>query len=606
MSEYIENVVSQTNRLNWTMPFQRMDAFPLDRSSVFSSYDDAVAYASQGEDERGLSGTSYVGQPISVYNAEKSTVDFYVIDADRTLKTVGSAQVTTDGASLTVVDDKLQLYGFNTGYYKYIPAIEDTPSRYEYTTGFKAGLQPRVEAVSAGGESGQTTYRLAWYEPSSETIEDVSAAVDNLSSTVQTIQDSISGASGLNNKVSALETAVGDQESSTGIYGLIAAKADADQVYTKSEVDTKIAEAPHLKRKICESLEDAKTFVESNPTTADQYIYLIPSGLSLEANKYYEYLYREDSTASGGYVLEQIGSWEVNLDDYYTKEQIDTTLENYALASSLTDLVSNDTLNSKLESYVTSDTLNNYVTSDTLANYDTSVTADSKYVAKEEGKSLISDDLITKIEELNPGEDNYIKSVDSQFNVTPEGQLSLNDIAMDKVTGLNDALNSKVTQTYSGEESNIPDRLVNADDEKKLAAIELTAKGELDLTAMNIGNWVTENRDVIGGLLSTSDKSKLDGINAGAEVNFVKSVDTQELNVDGEGKLSLVNPPIITSVSSDFTITEGKQLTLTNEYVTTAAIGDLDSLIHASGVPTSTLVDEVNYLSSRLQWGELS
>lgn len=606
MSEYIENVVSQTNRLNWTMPFQRMDKFPLDRSSVFSSYADAVAYASQGDDSRSLSGTSYVGQPISVYDEDAATVDFYIIDVDRTLKSVGSAEVVTDGASLTVVDGKTQLYGFNVGYYKYVPAVEDTPASYEYTTGFKAGLQPRVEAVTSDDGTETVTYRLAWYEPGSETVEEISATVDNLTTSVGNLEQAITGENGLNNKVTSLENAIGDQESSTGLYGLIAGKADANQVYTKGEVDAKIAEAPHLKRKICESLEDAKSFVSSNLATADQYIYLIPSGLSLEANKYYEYLYREDDTASDGYVLEQIGSWEVNLDDYYTKEQVDGKLGDYALASALTNLVSNEQLNQTLEGYLTSEDLGGYVTSETLANYETAATAASKYVAKEEGKSLIADELITKLEELTPGEENYIKSVDSQFAVSPEGQLSLNNVAIDKITGLNDALNSKVTQTYSGEESNIPDRLVNADDEKKLAAIELTAEGELDLTAMNIGNWVTENRDVIGGLLSTSDKSKLDGINAGAEVNFVKSVDTQELNVDGEGKLSLVNPPIITSVSSDFTITEGKQLTLTNEYVTTAAIGDLDSLIHASGVPTSTLVDEVNYLSSRLQWGELS
>ena len=606
MSEYIENVVSQTNRLNWTMPFQRMDGFPLDRSSVFSSYEDAVAYASQGEDSRGLSGTSYVGQPISVYDADASTVDFYVIDVDRSLKSVGSAEVVTDGASLTVVDGKVQLYGFNTGYYKYVPGVEDAPGTYEYTAGFKAGLQPRVEAVTSDDGLETVSYRLAWYEPGSETVEEISAAVDNLTTNVGNLEEAITGESGLNNKVASLETAIGTPEPATGLYGQIAEKANADKVYTKEETDAKIAAAPHLKRKICESLEDAKSFVSSNLTTADQYIYLIPSGLSLEANKYYEYLYREDDTSDDGYVLEQIGSWEVNLDDYYTKEQVDGKLGDYALASALTNLVSNEELSQTLEGYLTSEDLSGYVTSETLANYETAATAASKYVAKEEGKSLVADELITKLEDLTPGEENYIKSVDSQFAVSPEGQLSLNDVAMTKVTGLNDALNNKVTQTYSGEESNIPDRLVTADDEKKLAAIELTAEGELDLTAMNIGTWVTENRDVIGGLLSTSDKSKLDGISTGAEVNFVKSVDTQELNVDGEGKLSLVNPPIITSVSADFTITEGKQLTLTNEYVTTAEIGDLDSLIHASGNPTSTLVDEVNYLSSRLQWGELN
>mgnify|MGYP007095648723 FL=1 len=62
MAEYILNVVEQTSKLDWAMPFQRTGAFPLDRSSVFSSYADAVKYAAgAGDDERGLGGTSYVG-----------------------------------------------------------------------------------------------------------------------------------------------------------------------------------------------------------------------------------------------------------------------------------------------------------------------------------------------------------------------------------------------------------------------------------------------------------------------------------------------------------------------------------------------------------------
>ena len=80
MAEYILDVIKQTSKLDWAFPFQRTGAFPLDRSSVFSSYDDAVLYASgEGLDERKLGGSSYVGQPISVYSADTNTVTLYVI-----------------------------------------------------------------------------------------------------------------------------------------------------------------------------------------------------------------------------------------------------------------------------------------------------------------------------------------------------------------------------------------------------------------------------------------------------------------------------------------------------------------------------------------------
>ena len=65
MASYIENFKS---KLDWAMPFQRTGKFPLDRSSIFSSYADALAYAKQDEsDSRKLGGTSYVGQIVAVY-----------------------------------------------------------------------------------------------------------------------------------------------------------------------------------------------------------------------------------------------------------------------------------------------------------------------------------------------------------------------------------------------------------------------------------------------------------------------------------------------------------------------------------------------------------
>ena len=83
MASYIESFAS---KLDWAMPFQRTGAFPLDRTNMFSSYADAVKYAkgdSADPDSRGLQGTSYIGQIISVY--ENDVVTVYKITADRTL-----------------------------------------------------------------------------------------------------------------------------------------------------------------------------------------------------------------------------------------------------------------------------------------------------------------------------------------------------------------------------------------------------------------------------------------------------------------------------------------------------------------------------------------
>lgn len=62
---YTENINSI---LKWGNAFQRQFGIPLDRSSLHSSYEDAVAYAKgDGSDERGLGKESYIGQIITVW-----------------------------------------------------------------------------------------------------------------------------------------------------------------------------------------------------------------------------------------------------------------------------------------------------------------------------------------------------------------------------------------------------------------------------------------------------------------------------------------------------------------------------------------------------------
>jgi hypothetical protein len=87
MASYVENMSS---KMGWDNVLQRGFPQPLDRSSIFSSLTDAIAYASGGDDSRGLSQTSYIGQIITVY--ENDTVDVYKINAARELEPVGEGK----------------------------------------------------------------------------------------------------------------------------------------------------------------------------------------------------------------------------------------------------------------------------------------------------------------------------------------------------------------------------------------------------------------------------------------------------------------------------------------------------------------------------------
>lgn len=99
MASYIERVNIKTAQPGM---FQRLAAGPLDRSSMFSSYTDAIEYAkgmyiADGEsterahDSRGLAGSSYIGQIITVY--ENDVVTVYKINPDRTIEILGGGSV---------------------------------------------------------------------------------------------------------------------------------------------------------------------------------------------------------------------------------------------------------------------------------------------------------------------------------------------------------------------------------------------------------------------------------------------------------------------------------------------------------------------------------
>ena len=71
---YIDNFTGKV--WDWTKPFQRTGKFPLDRSSMFASYDDALLYAKgDGSDSRGLGATSYIGQTITVWGPNEKGVE---------------------------------------------------------------------------------------------------------------------------------------------------------------------------------------------------------------------------------------------------------------------------------------------------------------------------------------------------------------------------------------------------------------------------------------------------------------------------------------------------------------------------------------------------
>jgi hypothetical protein len=102
------NDTFQENRVAWAKPFERTYKGPLDRSSMFGSYADALEYARQTKlDSREIGGTSYIGQIITVFGTgidnETQEVAAYIITAvgddaalQRLAQTTSSGDFATD------------------------------------------------------------------------------------------------------------------------------------------------------------------------------------------------------------------------------------------------------------------------------------------------------------------------------------------------------------------------------------------------------------------------------------------------------------------------------------------------------------------------------
>lgn len=121
--------------------------------------------------------------------------------------------------------------------------------------------------------------------------------------------------------------AAGDGTPATGLYADLEKKADKDNVYTKTEVDKKIGEivveGAHLKRVIIdETPSDEKpltSLIDVDDVDALNTIYMVKTGLNNDSDKYNEYIVLVDK--EGSRFIEPVGSWEVNLDNYVTKEE---------------------------------------------------------------------------------------------------------------------------------------------------------------------------------------------------------------------------------------------------------------------------------------------
>lgn len=250
--------------------------------------------------------------------------------------------------------------------------------------------------------------------------------------------------------------------------------------YTKTETDTAItkavSEAAHLKRKIMESTDAVEQFARENPTTFDQYIFMVPTGLVAEDDKYDEYIVISETIRDSDdieiitYTVEKIGSWEVNLAAYAKTEDVNKALEGKVDVDENARLITNEeaeklaglrnapfeTLSEDFEVVENELRLKDLEVAD-IANLQDLLDSKAELV---EGERFITAEEAAKLEGIEEGaEVNYIKSVSTSFDVDEDGQLALKAVPTTIDLSGNKTISPLITST-----SNL-ENLVNGTDE---------------------------------------------------------------------------------------------------------------------------------------------
>lgn len=276
-------------------------------------------------------------------------------------------------------------------------------------------------------------------------------------------------------------------------------------------------------------------------------------------------------------LVEKIGTLETNLANVYTKEEVNQKLSSVLNYKGSVDNYSDlpaDAVKGDVYNVKNADTVHGVKAGDNVAydgtswdvlagtiemsGYLTKTEAETTYVAKEEGKTLISAELIEKLTNMNAdGEKNVINAVSEEFSIdagTRTLSLATGKITQDKIAGLAEALAKKVdAETGKGLSTND----FTNDLKSKLDAIEAGAQAN-----------VIENVSMNGEALVIAEKGVNIPLATNTTVGVIKGSDVENgVVIDEQGAASVKNLNVgkLVQTDGDWLILNGGNSTLTVE-----------------------------------------
>jgi hypothetical protein len=558
---------------NRSVAFNPTSAFPLDARSYFESYELAAAAALTAEEAGSSSTQYYFGQSIAV--VENGVASFYIIQPDGTLGEVGGKIEVDENVFVFDSDEKLTLANYadaSTGAQltkgadgKLRWVMPDTTTAEGQAAEISAlkdratVLETTVNGKAAVGEEGTEGYVPA--------VEGLTTKVANNAAAIAAeITRAKEAEKALDDAIKAIDF-VDNVELANAI------KDFATEAYVNGEID-KLEEAigalNHFKAEVVDSVDKV---------TDTGVLYLIKDETATGVDKYNEYILVGD-------VATLIGDTTTDLSNYYNKTEINTTvleLQNAieaegtargALADRVAELEAVDnatqaeldayklevtaeigeaktaltgdiaeakeevlgTVDTKLAAKVDNSTFESFKETNTEAIATAKQAAIDAAAAAEEAKGYavateVANTYATKVEvnAVAAELDNYAKKTEVETSL--EGKV-------DKVEGsrlINSAEVEKLNNLL--EVKSVDNITISKNDEGTLSVKAITTD---KITGLE--DWVTDNAAKLKGLsennLTDAMVTKLTGIEAGAEKNYVRSV-TDELEVSEAGQLGV-------------------------------------------------------------------
>ena len=553
---------------NTGVTFERTNPVPIEKYSIFATLAEAQTYAFENP-------VAYPGQTLAVVT-DTNEVTLYIVQAgvetaEASLIEVGSATL-GDGVSveLDTAEKTIKLKDFGVYYYKEVVTTTEDESgndvntvTYEKVSGFKAGLEPKVRLTDAG------KYELAWYEPSSITVEGLSSRINALTETVGTIEGVATDAQTKANKnasdISAISSEVDNHETRLGQAEANIATITSDYAKTV-DVERLIGEQAHFKTQVVETTADVK---------AEGILYLIKDPTAIGQDTYKEYLFIDGAAVC-------IGDTSTNLVNYYNKTEVNDLLSGKANSGDVNSSIQNLTtqinnVDKKFENYTTSADL-----ATQLAGYYTKAETDAEVKKATDAAAQNASDIssltttvnnqgsaiaqhTTDIANVNTRVDNVNTEITNiKTSITNLGDTYATDAELaavkqaiekthsDDVGSINASLANKANTadvyTKNQVDTKLGDYNTKTEVDQKIAAIYSGSD--------SLADYITDNRATIPGLLSADDKAIIDGIGSRLDAQKINTTSeiTATANTTNGGVDLTLNEVGVSKLKSDVTL----------------------------------------------------